>query len=254
MARNASVHMEPREIARLLQTRIWTVYRCLRSGKIAARLVGGRRYLIRRKDVMAFAEGVPTAPTHIHHVPETRNPKPSPDPEGKPMAIYPSRMYSLAEAAEALPRLQNNTRITRKRLEALRVNGHLACTASPDEPGEYLVTGAELLRLPLAEPRKPRLRVARAEPVPVPEPKKSETPAPEPEPKRESIHMEPREAARFLQTHVSTVYRFILHGKIPARRIGGRRYFIRREDVMAFAEGVPVVPVLRVEWPPRENA
>lgn len=58
----------------------------------------------------------------------------------------------------------------------------------------------------------------------------------------------PTQCARMLKTHVSTIYRLILHGKIPARRIGGRRYVIRRDDMIRFCEGEVVIPVARVEW------
>jgi excisionase family DNA binding protein len=72
-------------------------------------------------------------------------------------------------------------------------------------------------------------------------------------PRQQPTHIEPKQVARMLKTHISTVYRLILHGKIPARRIGGRRYLIRREDAVKFAEGVPVVPVARVPWDRREG-
>ena len=66
--------------------------------------------------------------------------------------------------------------------------------------------------------------------------------------RKDSPFIDPRQAARLLKTHVSTIYRLVLHGKIPARRIGGRRYVLRREDVVRYAEGEVVVPSVRLDW------
>ncbi len=83
----------------------------------------------------------------------------------------------------------------------------------------------------------------------MPQPQPKEQPQSQPKkPKRETPFIDPKDAAELLGVHVSTIYRLVLHGKIPARRLGGRRYLIRKEDMVRFAEGDPVVPVLRVEW------
>ena len=57
-----------------------------------------------------------------------------------------------------------------------------------------------------------------------------------------SDELDAKAAARMLGTHISTVYRLIMHGKIPARRRGGARYVLRRADVERFIQGEPVAP------------
>ena len=64
----------------------------------------------------------------------------------------------------------------------------------------------------------------------------------------------PKQFARLARTHVSTVLRWILHGKIPARRRAGRFFYVSREDALRFLEGAPVVASVKIEWPPREAA
>jgi excisionase family DNA binding protein len=48
-----------------------------------------------------------------------------------------------------------------------------------------------------------------------------------------------RQAANLLQTHVSTIYRWILSGKLPAWRRGGR-HVVKKADLLAML--VPVIP------------
>ena len=42
-----------------------------------------------------------------------------------------------------------------------------------------------------------------------------------------------------MQVHISTIYRLVLTGKLPARKRGGHRYLIRRADMLKFMEGEP---------------
>ena len=56
----------------------------------------------------------------------------------------------------------------------------------------------------------------------------------EPDPSRE--WWTPIEVSRLYRVHISTIYRWIEIGKLPAVRMRRNLYRIRREDVMALAE------------------
>jgi excisionase family DNA binding protein len=63
----------------------------------------------------------------------------------------------------------------------------------------------------------------------------------------------PRDVARLLKVHVSTVYRWIFDGKLASYRRAGCRYLVRRADVRAVLEPVrpsptrPQEPILNGE-------
>jgi excisionase family DNA binding protein len=52
--------------------------------------------------------------------------------------------------------------------------------------------------------------------------------------------LKPAGVARLLDVHISTVYRWINSGVLPAKCIGGTRYRVRREDALAME--IPVEP------------
>ena len=56
--------------------------------------------------------------------------------------------------------------------------------------------------------------------------------------------IEPKVAARLLRCNVSTIYRWILKGKLRAWRRGGTRHLVRRADVEGMlVEEVPAMPL-----------
>jgi excisionase family DNA binding protein len=57
----------------------------------------------------------------------------------------------------------------------------------------------------------------------------------------------PRQAAKIMKTHTSTIIRWVLSGKLRGYRQAGTRYLISRRDLQAML--VPVVPDPEVELP-----
>jgi len=53
----------------------------------------------------------------------------------------------------------------------------------------------------------------------------------------------PEQAAKVLQLSPRTVYSYLRQGKLPGRKIGGRRWRILEEDIRAYIRG---------DWPPEE--
>lgn len=52
----------------------------------------------------------------------------------------------------------------------------------------------------------------------------------------------PREAARILRVHISTVYRWVLHGQLRGWKRAGWRYLVSRKDVEGMVAEVVVGP------------
>lgn len=54
----------------------------------------------------------------------------------------------------------------------------------------------------------------------------------------------PREAARLVRAHLSTVHRWIQHGQLPGYRRGRHRYLVSRADVEGLLNRVQPVGVV----------
>jgi excisionase family DNA binding protein len=57
----------------------------------------------------------------------------------------------------------------------------------------------------------------------------------------------PKEVARLLKVHVSTVYRWCLSGRLPSYRRAGCRFLIRLADVRSLLQPVQPSPVCPAE-------
>lgn len=70
---------------------------------------------------------------------------------------------------------------------------------------------------------------------------------------RESEMLSAKQVARMHGVHVTTVTRWILSGKLPAKRRAGRQYVIERRDAEAILQPVePDIPVLPMARQHRE--